>query len=170
MTVMGELETNLNYCETVSASKLCENERTHLLQRAKEYLKKDLDKYFRIKPSEKSGTSAERLGVKIYNTIYMNTMGYLMVGPSKRVIHDYSSDSLKNNVKGTKIGELGHVACGLWFLGLMGQDFVNGDYVLAAGVGVTNLLINFYPSLLLRSTRNRLEKVLEHREKRGASK
>lgn len=116
---------------------------------------------------KKSGRLYETLGIKYFKKLYMSTLGKFisLVSGEKKVLNDYSTESLKNLEGFTRVCEGMHFIGNLIFTSCIALGLVNNDYEYAIEATFLNTIINIYPIMMQRYHRSKIDKILKHREK-----
>ncbi len=170
MTFMSELETSVDYH---SPNNVDLDDRVSFREVASSYLKKSADVLFKIRSFEKSGKLYKALGVKPFQKLHKYTYGALVNFLADRDVYSIKGNStevLSLQAWGTKVYEVPHQVFNVLMINSMYNNYLDGEIGMLKFNLVGNILINVYPIMLQRYKRNRLEKVLEHRAKRGVSK
>ena len=115
--------------------------------------------YFDLQPFEKQGKLYQRLGVEWYRTI-LTKSGWEKLRqqqtPIKKNLRDFQAYE-----RASRVAEVGHLVIGLIVLAVTGYVSLTHSFSDALWLILFNILFNFYPILLQRYTRPRLQRMIQ---------
>jgi multisubunit Na+/H+ antiporter MnhB subunit len=115
-------------------------------------------RYFNPYPFEKQGKLYRILGVEWYRTVLVKS-GWERVRQQQTPIKN-SMHSFQTYERATRVAEIGHIFIGAVVLIVTGYVLFTYSVSNALWLILSNILLNFYPILLQRYTRPRLQRII----------